>query len=76
MTIKKMKQFREIQELREWYWGKFAHDLYRESEEELIKEGRGQLWRRFTGIFTEEVKQLQAKKFDELFEKLLKDKKK
>jgi protoheme ferro-lyase len=68
MGIIKMEEFMRIQKLREWYWQELAHDLYEEANKEIKLK-----WHEiFFESRHEKIKQLQAKKFEKLFEKLLK----
>ena len=65
-----MRRFKELQELRTWYWGRLACDLHKEAEEELNIS----FWKYMFNNGEERIKELQVKKFEVLFEKMLKSK--
>lgn len=65
-----MKKFKEVQELKHFYWDELCFELYNDAE----KEVNPSYWQRFTGVKEMEIKELQRKKFDKLFNKLLKQK--
>ena len=67
MTIQQMKKFKEIEELRYWYWEKLCFDLYEEAEKEINPT----FWQRISGTKEEEIKELQDKKFEKLFKKMM-----
>lgn len=67
--LNKLKELKEIEELKSYYWMKFCHELYEESEKELYPKSK--FWERFTGIFKDRVKELQWAKFEAIWNKML-----
>lgn len=65
-----IKKYKEIEELKDYYWAILCHELYAEAEKELYPNSK--FWERFTGIFGQKVKELQYKKFEELWSKMTK----
>lgn len=69
-----MKDFKELQELRDYYWGESCDDLYDEAEEELRKKDRWFGLKKFFGTSLDQIKDLQHKKFEEFFKKMINSK--
>jgi len=70
MTIQQMKDFKELQELRDYYWEESYNDLLKEVEEEIKKKSKWFGLKKFFGINLEEIETLHSEKFEEFFKKM------